>query len=90
MNKKLAMKRVRLKPRMFDNVSYVLSADIRKFHGPAWFKKYVKAAGPANTCIVVPANDPSHGKNKEQIGIYMWDYERFADVVDFSLPTYWD
>jgi hypothetical protein len=90
MKKKLAMKRVRLKPRMFQCISYVLSSDIKSFHGATWFKKYVKVSGPANTCAVIPANDPSHGKNKEQIGIYMWDYERFADVVDFSLPTYWD
>lgn len=87
---KRAMKRVRLTARIYDKVPYVLSDDIKKFHGAAWYKKYVKAAGPGNTCMVVPANDPSHGKKKYQIGIYFWDYERFADVVDFNIPTYFD
>ena len=88
--KKLVMKRIRLKPRMFQCIPYVLWSDIKNFHGKMWVKKYVKVSGPGNTCMIVPANDPSHNKNKQQIGIYIWDYERFADVVDFSLPTYFD
>jgi hypothetical protein len=85
------MKKVkRLEPRVYQNIEYVLWKDIVKFHCKKWSNKYNKAAGPANTCIVVPANDPSHWLPTEQIGIYYHDYKRFADVVDYNNPTYWD
>lgn len=80
----------RLLPREYDGIQYVLYKDIVKLHGSKWAKKYCKVAGPGNTCAVIPANHPSHGKRKYQTGIYMWDYERFADVVDFGIPTYFD
>ena len=80
----------RLEPRVYHKTPYVLDADIRKLHGATWFKKFVKAAGPGNTMMIIPANDPSHKKSRQQIGMYMWDYERFADVVDFNRPTYFD
>ena len=79
----------RLAPRMFHDIEYVLGEDIQNFHGKIWTKKYDKAAG-VNTCMIVPANDPSHEKPEEQIAIYYWDYTRFADLVDFNKPTYWD
>ncbi len=80
----------RLEPRVYAGTSYVLWKDIIKFHGKRWSKKYNKASGPANTCMIVPANDPSHGLPDDQIGIYYWDYNRFASVVDLNQPTYWD
>ncbi len=40
--------------------------------------------------MLIPSNDPSHGKNKAQFAIYEWDYQRFADVIDFKKPTYFD
>jgi len=80
----------RLKSRKYDGISYVLFEDIQKLHGKRWTEKYEKVAGPGNTCVVVPANDKSHNLPSDQIGIYMWDYERFANCVDFNKPTYWD
>jgi hypothetical protein len=80
----------RLTAREYDGIHYVLGSDIVKFHGKKWAKKYTDVAGPGNTGIIVPANHPSHKKRKYQFGIYMWDYERFADVVDFGTPTYFD
>ena len=87
------MKKVkRLEPRVYQNIEYVLWKDIVKFHGKKWSNKYNNAAGPANTCIVVPSNDPSHGLPIEQIGIYYWDYEKFAYMVDSNtlVDPSWD
>ena len=80
----------RLIAKVFQNVEYVTHEDIRKFHSKEWVKKFWKVAGPGNTMMSIPANDPSHGKKKPVTAIYYWDYERFADVVDFKKPTYWD
>lgn len=90
----------RLTPRIFNSrksslakdgdLKYVLFDDIKKFHDKNWVKKYIKASGPANTCAIIPANDKSHGLKEDQIGIYYHDYLRFADVVDYNIPTYWD
>lgn len=80
----------RVKSRKYNGIEYVLGQDIKKFHGSEWCKKYNKASGYANTCMCVPANDPSHNKSREQIAIYYWDYIRFANVVDYNKPTYFD
>lgn len=70
-------------------IPYVLMEDIVKFHGREWAEKYAKKAG-VNTCVSVPAKDPSHGMPAAMIGIYLWDYKRFADVVDLGTPTIFD
>ena len=80
----------RLKPRNYSGISYVLYQDILKLHGKKWTEKYKKIAGPGNTCMIVPANDLSHNLPSDQIGIYFWDYMRFADSLDFNKSTYWD
>lgn len=71
------------------SIEYVLAKDIEELHGKAWAKKYAKIAG-VNTCPVVPAQDPSHKLSKQQVGIYMHDYLRFADALDKNKPTYFD
>lgn len=80
----------RMKPRIYKGVKYVLGEDIKKFHGNKWFKEYVKVSGTGNTGIIIPENDKSHNKAKEQYGIYYNDYSRFADVIDYNKSTYFD
>lgn len=80
----------RLICREYQGIKYVTFEDIKKCHSTEWCKKFWKVAGPGNTMMIVPANDPSHGKKEEVIGMYSWDYMRFADVVDFAKPTYFD
>jgi len=80
----------RLPFREYNNITYVTFEDIEKFHSKEWVKKFWEVAGPGNTMMIIPANDPSHGKKKPVTGMYSWDYLRFADVVDFKRPTYFD
>lgn len=87
-------KQKRLIPRIYsygekNKLPYVLFEDIEKFHGKKWSKKFGDLIY-GSTGMIVPSNDPSHGKNKEQFAIYEWDYQRFADVIDFKKPTYFD
>lgn len=74
----------RLKPKYYKDIAYVTGDDIKKFHSKEWVKKYTKAAGYGNTGIIVTEN------GKQVFGIYWSDYQRFANVVDYGTPTYWD
>ena len=89
-------KQKRLIPRIYiygekkeNKLPYVLFEDVKKFHGKKWSEKFDKLIY-GSTGMLIPSNDPSHGKNKEQFAIYEWDYQRFADVIDFKRPTYFD
>lgn len=70
----------RLPPNIHNHIYYVEMEKVEKFHGKKWFKKFSIGAG-ANTCPVIP---------NKGVCMYFHDYERFADLVDFNKPTYWD
>ena len=75
----------RLEPQVWNKIHYVKFQDIREFHGKEWYKKWINAFGPGNTCPVI-----EDGKMKAFDACYHSDYTRFADVVDLGKPTYWD
>ena len=56
---------------------------IKEHHGEEWANQWSKAAG-VNTMIMVDEDNQKVG------GIYVEDYERFADLIDHGKPTYWD
>lgn len=74
-------KNKRLKPETWHEIPYLEFTEIEKFHGKEWYKKWAKAFGPGNTCPVI---------DNKSACCYFWDYERFADVVDYNKETYWD
>lgn len=63
---------------------HVTAKMIREFHGEEWTEKFWEAAGSGNTMYMVEEDGQKVG------GIYMCDYERFADVVDYGKSTYFD
>lgn len=80
----------RLSPRNYNGIEYILGSDIRKFHGKMWTERWSKLFGVGNTGLVIPAGDPSHKKKTNQFGIYYHDYIRFANLLDYNIPTYFD
>jgi len=78
-----------LTPRHYERIAYVLAVDIIELHGREWHNKF-KELFSGDTGIVVPANHPSHKRRAAQLGIFYDDYERFANVIDFGVPTFWD
>ncbi|MBC8395195.1 MAG: hypothetical protein H8E05_00700 [Bacteroidetes bacterium] len=74
----------RLKPKTIHDIEYVTRKMVVAHHGEEWAKKWSKAAGEGNTMIMVEEGGEQVG------GILVEDYERFADVVDYNEPTYWD
>jgi len=70
----------RLKGKHCGGIAYTTRADIERFHGKDWAERFFKAMGVGNTCPVLDGVS----------GIYMGDYKRFADVVDFGKATYFD
>jgi hypothetical protein len=76
-------KGLRLPAKMYDKIAYVTGSDIEDFHGKEWAGKFHKAFG-IGTCSIVME------KGAQRIGIYYHDYIRFADVVDYNRPTYFD
>ena len=74
----------RLTPKVMNDIEYVTWKMIVDHHGKVWAKKWSAAAGEGNTMMLVEEDSKKVG------GIYMDDYERFADVVDHNTPTYWD
>lgn len=78
------MKNKRLTPKTIHDIKYVTWKMVVTHHGEEWAKKWSKAAGEGNTMVMVKEDGKDVG------GIYVEDYERFADVVDYNKPTYWD
>lgn len=78
------MKNKRLKPKLEGDIEYVTWKMITAHHGEEWAEKWNKAAGEGNTMTMVEEDGEQAG------GIFMEDYQRFADVVDYNKPTYWD
>tara|TARA_A100001037_G_scaffold287811_1_gene297747 strand:- start:727 stop:960 length:234 start_codon:yes stop_codon:yes gene_type:complete len=74
----------RLDPKTINGINYVTWGMIIEHHGKEWAEKWSTAAGEGNTMMLVEEDGEKVG------GIYMDDYERFADVVDAAIPTYWD
>jgi hypothetical protein len=74
----------RLTPRTVINIDYVTHKMMLAYHGKEWTTKFNKAIGDGNTMIMVEEDGEQVG------GIFVEDYERFADAVDYNKPTYWD
>ncbi len=74
----------RLTPKIAHGTEYVTWKMIVAHHGKEWAEKWSKAAGDGNTLMGVEEDGRIVG------GVYMSDYERFADVVDHNKPTYFD
>jgi len=74
----------RLTPKVINKIKYVTWKMITAHHGALWAARWNKAAGEGNTMIMVE-------EDSEQVaGIFIEDYERFADVIDYNEPTHWD
>ena len=65
-------------------IEYVTHKMIVAHHGEEWAEKWNKAAGDGNTMVVVEEDGKKVG------GTYFHDYERFARVVNYGTPTYFD
>ena len=65
-------------------IEYVTHKMIVAHHGEEWAEKWSKAAGDGNTMVVVEEDGKKVG------GTYFHDYERFARVVNYGTPTYFD
>ena len=74
----------RLNPKTMNGIEYVTWKMIVAHHGNEWAKKWSNVAGEGNTMLLVEEDGENVG------GIYVDDYERFANVVDHNMPTYWD
>lgn len=74
----------RLKPKTAHDMEYVTWKMITSHHGEEWAERWSKAAGDGNTMMMVEEDGKQVG------GIYMCDYERFANLVDHGTPTYFD
>tara|TARA_A100001037_G_C15077043_1_gene602282 strand:+ start:663 stop:920 length:258 start_codon:yes stop_codon:yes gene_type:complete len=74
----------RLTPKTIDNIEYVTWKMIVDHHGKEWADEWKCAAGDGNTMVSVEEDGETVG------GIFIWDYERFADAVDRGEATYWD
>ncbi len=82
-------KHSRLPRRRYAGVEFVFKSDIEELHGKEWSDKFAKAFG-INTQIMIPPNYPGNSTGENLAGIFYDDYERFADVVDYNKPTYFD
>lgn len=80
----LNSKNKRIAPKYYKNIPYITFDDIKSFYPAKWVIKFNKAFGNGNTCPIVEENGQSIP------AIYYWDYERFADLVDFGKKTYFD
>ena len=74
----------RLTPKVINKIEYVTWKMITAHHGAYWSARWNKAYGEGNTMTMVEEDGEQVG------GIYMEDYERYADVVDHDRATYWD
>lgn len=79
----------RLPARKCQYFEYVFTSDIVKFHGKAWSEKFFKVAG-VNTHAMVPDDEVPKKYKGNASNYFYWDYTRFADVVDYGKPTYFD
>jgi hypothetical protein len=78
----------RIEPRTYNGFDYVTDKDIIDFHGVEWHKKFAQFFGAGNTGLRVPAKEAQ--TQDDAFGIYYWDYERYADLVDYDAETYFD
>jgi len=92
------MPKNRLKPYISRHeYSYVLYRDIEEFHGEEWYKKFT-AQMRGSTCPCVDKADAEENEHEFvpvegypwMSAVYSWDYERFADAIDYNRPTYFD
>lgn len=74
----------RLIPKKKKNSEYITWSMMVNFHGQEWADKWNKVAGAGNTIFLVVE------KGKSVAGIHYEDYERFANAVDYGIPTYFD
>lgn len=78
--KKKGKKYYRIKPRTEDlGDCYVLLSDLISVHGKEWTDKFKVFIYGSTTPFI--NNTPA---------IFYYDYERFADKIDFETITYWD
>ncbi|MEK6881864.1 MAG: hypothetical protein AABY22_19760, partial [Nanoarchaeota archaeon] len=72
------MKNNRLPPKVWNKIRYVEFAEIKKFHGNKWFKKFLKDFG-VQTCPVI-----EDGKASEFGSCYYSDYIKSANKIDYN------
>lgn len=97
MKKELKDSKPRLEPRTSKHgFTFMFDRDIKKFHGEEWCKKFQKNMS-GSTCPMITEDDEiSEGYLQESEwgkyapACYSWDYTRFADLIDYNKPTYFD
>jgi hypothetical protein len=70
-------------PEGINTFRYVTYEDIKAFHGADWAKKFAKEHYGSTGGVI-------EKDGKQIFTIYYHDYERFADVIDKGIPTYFD
>lgn len=95
MSTELKDSKARLEPRKSKHgFSFMFDKDIKEFHGEEWYKKFNEEM-IGSTCPIIDApEDLPEGYAvpgaKYALACYSWDYTRFADLIDYNKPTYFD